>query len=166
MKTSSIQTILDRLNRGGVRYVIAGGLAVVAHGYARFTADMDLLLALDTSNVSDAINALKELQYQPRAPVPIESLLDERLRQSWIRDKNLTVFSLSSPAHPTTEIDIFLDAPVDFEAAYARAVEREIAPGISARFVGLADLIAMKERAGRPRDLDDIQHLRKLAKER
>lgn len=35
-----VQNILDRL---GVTYVLAGGMAVVARGYARFTLDLDLL---------------------------------------------------------------------------------------------------------------------------
>ena len=35
-----VQNILDRL---GVTYALAGGMAVIARGYARFTVDLDLL---------------------------------------------------------------------------------------------------------------------------
>ena len=35
------------LNEAGVRYVIVGGLAVVLHGYPRFTADLDIVLDLE-----------------------------------------------------------------------------------------------------------------------
>jgi len=43
----SVEAIVDALNAAGVRYLIAGGLAVVAHGYVRFTADVDLILDLE-----------------------------------------------------------------------------------------------------------------------
>jgi len=33
-------------------------------------------------------------------------------------------------------------------------------PGVPVQFVSIATLIRMKEAAGRPRDQDDIQHLR------
>lgn len=142
--------------------MIAGGLAVVAHGYVRFTADIDILLAMDADNLAAAIKALQELSYQPRAPVPMEQVLDPAMRQAWIREKGLTVFSLFSAAHPATEVDIFLDAPLDFEALYARAVDLDLMPGTPARFCGLDDLIAMKRQAGRPRDAEDIRQLRSL----
>jgi hypothetical protein len=44
MKKRSLERVLDALNRHEVRYLIAGGLAVVAHGYPRFTSDVDLIL--------------------------------------------------------------------------------------------------------------------------
>lgn len=160
MTSSSLQSIFSALNASGVRYVIGGGLAVVAHGYLRFTADVDLMLSLDTDNLGRAIMVLKSLGYQPRAPVSIEALLDETQREQWIREKNLTVFSLNSPQHPATEVDIFLVLPIPFDQAYARSEERELLPGILARFCSVADLIAMKTKAGRPQDLEDIRQLR------
>ena len=39
MERRSIEVIIRALNEAHVRYLIAGGLAVVAHGYVRFTAD-------------------------------------------------------------------------------------------------------------------------------
>ncbi len=37
MKLTSFEALVAALESAGVRYLIAGGLAVVAHGYARFT---------------------------------------------------------------------------------------------------------------------------------
>ena len=61
MQRDSIITIVRALNKSGVRYLIVGGLAVVAHGYLRFTADLDLMLDLETANVNRCIDALKTL---------------------------------------------------------------------------------------------------------
>lgn len=43
MEKNSVEAIVGALNEAGVRYLIVGGMAVVAHGYLRFTADLDLM---------------------------------------------------------------------------------------------------------------------------
>ena len=40
MQKNSVVEVVRSLNDSGVRYLIAGGLAVVAHGYLRLTADV------------------------------------------------------------------------------------------------------------------------------
>jgi hypothetical protein len=162
MEKNSVEAIIRELNRHQVRYLIAGGLAVVAHGYVRFTADVDLLLSMDSGNLSTAVAVLQGLKYRPRAPVPFEQFIDPANRSQWIEEKGLTVFSLFSPEHPATEIDLFVDPPLVFEDAYRRAAHMEISPGINAAFCSLDDLIEMKMKAGRPLDLEDIAQLRRL----
>jgi hypothetical protein len=162
MEKHSIESIVSALNNHQVKYLIVGGLAVVAHGYVRFTADIDMLLDMDSQNLTTAISALKTLNYQPRAPVAFEQFIDPAHRKQWLDQKQITVFSLFSPDHPVTEIDLFVDPPVIFADAYSRSVPLEVAPGIVATFCSLEDLIEMKLKAGRPRDLDDIAHLKKL----
>ena len=39
---SALEAVSAALNQAGVRYLIAGGLAVNAHGYVRLTMDIDL----------------------------------------------------------------------------------------------------------------------------
>ena len=108
MKILSIEAILRALNEARVDYIIAGGVAVVAHGYMRFTADLDVILHLEKNNVLNAMKALKKLGYKPRAPVAMESFADEKERQRWIDEKNLNVLSFWSKDHVATEIDIFV----------------------------------------------------------
>jgi hypothetical protein len=162
MEKHSIEIIVRELNRKQVQYLIAGGLAVVAHGYVRFTADVDLLLAMDADNLAAAVSVLKGLNYRPRAPVDFEQFIDSAHRLRWIEEKGLTVFSLFSPDHPATEIDLFVDPPLVFADAYLRAEQMEVSPGIKATFCSLDDLIDMKTKAGRPLDMEDIAQLRKL----
>jgi hypothetical protein len=162
MERRSFETIVQALDAAGVRHLVAGGLAVVAHGHLRFTADLDLVLDPDPAALRAAIAALEALGYRPRAPVPFAEFADPGKRFAWARDKGMTVFSASSPAHPATEIDLFLEPPVPFDEAYARARRLEIAPGVVATFVGLADLLAMKRAVGRPHDLQDVAALEAL----
>jgi hypothetical protein len=164
MDASSVEKILGALNGAGVRYLIAGGLAVVAHGHVRFTKDLDLIIALDEDNVRRGIGALSELGFAPVvAAVRIEDFADAGKRHEWVRDKGATVFTLFSDQHRMTPIDIFIDAPLPFERAYADALEQEYAPNLSVRFVGRGDLLSMKRLAGRPQDLLDIEVLERLS---
>lgn len=52
MEVWSVEAVLRTLQEAGVRYLLVGGLAVVAHGYERMTRDLGGLLvpvvALDT----------------------------------------------------------------------------------------------------------------------
>ena len=159
MERRSIETIVGSLNQAGVRYLVVGGLAVVAHGFVRFTADIDLVLDPTPAAMRRAIEALSTLGYRPRAPVPFEEFADPDHRRAWARDKSLMVFSVFSSQHPATEIDLFVETPFDFERAYASADRFEVASGIEATFVGREDLIAMKRKAGRPQDLKDVAEL-------
>ncbi len=158
----SVEAILEALAATRVRYLIVGGLAVVAHGYVRFTADVDLVLDLEPDNLHRALAALKGLGYRPRAPVDLEEFGSPARRAEWVRDKGLTVFSLYSPAHLATEIDLFVEPPLDFAQAYAHAATLEVAPGLRATFVSLTDLLRLKRAAGRTQDLLDIEKLERL----
>lgn len=159
MTKLSVEGIVDALNTHGVRYLIAGGLAVVAHGYVRFTADVDIILDFEVDNLSRAVTALEHLGYRPRAPVPFRDFTDPGKRRQWVQEKGVTVFSLYSPDHPATEIDVFIEPPLDFDSAYRAAARLDVAPGVTAVFVGYHDLLRLKRQAGRPQDLDDIERL-------
>jgi len=50
------------LNAHGVRYVLIGGFAVIAHGGARTTKDIDLLIDADPDNVARVRQALQILE--------------------------------------------------------------------------------------------------------
>src|SRR5688572_19758439 len=104
MEKASVEAIVRALNQHQVQYLIVGGLAVVAHGYVRFTADVDLLLGVDGQNLRRAVDALRALDFRARAPVPFEQFVDPAMRRRWAAEKNKMVFSLFSPNHPATEI--------------------------------------------------------------
>lgn len=160
MKLDAFEAVAKALNEAGVRYLVAGGLAVNAHGYLRFTADIDLVIALDTDNIATAFDALSRIGYRPTVPVTASQFADAAQRQRWIEEKGMQVLNFFSDRHRETAVDVFVYEPFDFHQEYEKALAGEIAPGLPARFVSIPTLIRMKEAAGRPRDLDDIQHLR------
>jgi hypothetical protein len=164
VEPSDFDAIFIALQAAQVRYIVVGGVAVVLHGSPRFTADLDLVIALEDQNVRAALAALEGLGYRPRAPVPAQQFADPDIRRSWIEDKGLTVFSLWSPDHPATEIDIFVEEPFAFDDAYARAVQADLGTSM-VTVASIADLIILKRRAGRPKDLADISALEALTAE-
>src|SRR5690606_38102618 len=149
MRLKSFETIIRALNGAEVRYLIAGGLAVNAHGYLRFTKDVDLVIALETDNIHRAISALKKLGYRPAIPVEAEQFADAAIRQQWISEKGLTVFQLWSEDHIETPIDIFVKEPFDFDEEYHHALLKPLYGEMDVRFVSLQTLLRMKHAAGR-----------------
>jgi predicted nucleotidyltransferase len=165
MQQASVRAIIRALNDANVEYLIAGGLAVVAHGYVRFTKDVDVVLHLERANTLRALTALKRLGYQPMvAAVKMEDLADPGQRKTWVEEKGATVFTLYSDEHRLTPIDIFVEEPFDFHRA-ARDAHHGQLGDLSVPFVSLADLIAMKRRADRPIDRADLVELERIAHE-
>ena len=164
MELHSIEVIIRALNAESVQYVVVGGLAVNAHGYERFTHDVDLVIGLEEENILRGLRALLGIGYAPSIPVTPEQFADPALRETWRRDKNMLVLKLWSDIHRRTPIDVFVYEPFDFKAEYATARRIAIADDVSSPFVTLESLLAMKRSAGRPQDLADIAALEEVAK--
>jgi len=162
VETGSVTAVFRALNEAGVRYVVVGGLAVLAHGVLRTTNDIDIVLDLEEENVARATEALAALGFQPLVPVPLADLGRAERRREWIEEKGAKVFHLYSDRHRTARVDVFLEEPFDLDQVLDRALHEEIAPGVVVPFVGLDDLLRMKVEAGRPQDLLDAEKLRML----
>jgi hypothetical protein len=162
MKLGSFDTLVRALDKAGVRYLVAGGLAVNAHGYLRFTRNVDLVLQLAPANIVAAFRALEGIGYRPIVPVTASDLADPAKRTAWNRDKGMTVLNFLCDGHPDTPVDVFVTEPFDFDEEYARALVKPLG-SVAVRFVSIPSLIRMKELAGRPQDKIDIEYLRKLA---
>jgi ABC-type sugar transport system substrate-binding protein len=102
VSASDFDLVFAALQHAGVRYLVVGGVAVVLHGHPRFTADIDLVVALTPGNALAAVQALAGLGYRPREPVDGALFADAAARRRWIDEEGLTVFTLWSPDHPAT----------------------------------------------------------------
>lgn len=160
MKLASFDALVGALQHAGVRYLIAGGLAVNAHGYLRFTKDVDVVLRLVPDNIERAFAALATLGYRPLVPISSAQFADATTRDGWIRDKGMQVLQFWSDAHRETSVDMFVSEPFDFEDEYRRSLLKPLG-AIEVRFVTIPTLIQMKEAANRPQDRIDIEYLRK-----
>jgi predicted nucleotidyltransferase len=161
VKVASLEVIFRALQEAQARYLVVGGVAVIAHGYVRVTKDLDLVLDLSAESLQRSLQALKALGYRPINPVDIFDFADPEKRRDWTENRNMVVFNLVSDRFPDLVIDIFTKEPFAFDAEYDRASWREFAPGIAARVVSLETLIALKTEANRPQDRLDIEKLRR-----
>jgi hypothetical protein len=146
------------LNAAGARYVVVGGLATVLHGFARLTADVDLIVDLEPEAATKTMETLVQLGLRARAPVNPMTFSVEANRRSWIEQKGMRVFSMWDPASPMREVDLFVETPIPFEQLWAQSKTVEFG-GVPIRIAAIRDLITLKRLAGRPRDLQDIEAL-------
>ena len=72
------------------------------------------------------------------------------------------MLAFHSDLHRETPIDLFVNEPFDFDEEYGEDLQEEIAPGIPVRILRLSTLLRLKQDAGRPQDLADIEELRRL----
>jgi hypothetical protein len=159
MKLASFEALVTALEEAGVRYLVAGGLAVNAHGYLRFTKDIDVVVQLIPENIERAFAAMGRLGYRPMVPISATQFADSKQRESWIREKGMQVLQFWSDAHRDTPIDMFVSEPFAFDEEYRRALIKPLGP-TAVRFVTIPTLIRMKEAAGRPQDRIDVEYLR------
>jgi hypothetical protein len=152
------EPIFEALDAAGVRYVAVGGVAVVLHGHARLTTDLDLAVDLAAGPAGDANATLTAIGFRPRAPVDPMGFADASQRQRWIEQQGMTVFSLWDPNDPLRSVDLFVADPIDFEELWSNSTLVDLA-GTSARIASIPDLIRLKRIAARPIDLADIEVL-------
>ena len=160
MRLASFEALVTALRDAGVRYLMAGGLAVNAHGYLRFTKDVDVVVQLVPENIERAFAALAGLGYRPIVPVSAAQFADAPTREGWIREKGMQVLQFWSDSHRETPVDLFVREPFDFEGEYRRSIAKALG-SIEVRFVTIPTLIVMKQAADRPQDRIDIEYLRK-----
>jgi hypothetical protein len=162
MEVRSIEAIARVLAVARVRYLVVGGLAVNAHGYERFTNDLDLVIGLERSNIIAGLDALQSIGYIMSIPVSAEAFASEENRSALQRDKGMVVLKMWSDQHAQTPIDIFVHEPFNFDIEYAQAVFESINNDLLMPIVGLSALLKMKAEAGRLQDLADIESLLRI----
>lgn len=150
--------VIDRLNAEGVRFVLIGGLAMIAHGSARLTFDIDVSFARDSANLNRLAKALHDFDPRPR---------DYPADLPFVWDASTLRFATNTTLSTTAgDVDLIGEPPgaMDFEALYHRAVEMTIF-GHPVRVASLDDLESMKLALNRTKDLDhllDIEALRRM----
>lgn len=158
-----LERLFEHLNEKGVRYLIAGGVAGVLHGNPRFTKDLDLFTDFEENNLKELVKVFESLGFVPRVPIKPEEFVSAENRARWKSEKGMLAFTFINPKNPFENVDILLDIPISFDEAYRR---RKIfkAGEVVVPTVSVGDLILMKEKAGRPQDLQDIKILKAVHK--
>jgi predicted nucleotidyltransferase len=157
---SNFLDILNRLHDQHVEFVIVGGVAAAMHGGSRVTFDLDVVPNLTPASWSAAIEALWALGARPRIPGPLQRIRDVEQVRRWQIEKGMLALNMRAP-DGSTEVDLLVSESEQFAELRERAVR--VTVNDRTFFVAsIDDLIAMKQRAGRPQDLLDIAELRRI----
>ena len=153
-------TILNALVANEVEFIIVGGVAARLHGSTRLTHDLDIVPKLDEVSWKNLIRSIWALDTKPRIPESKEAIENIDNIKKWISEKNMLALSFRSPSGHA-EIDLLVSESSSFEKLKARAVKIKLDQ--ATYYVAcIDDLIEMKQTAGRPQDLLDIEILQKI----
>lgn len=153
-----IRHICQTLNENAVDYMIVGGTAVAFHGYDRPSTDpkggiaakpdVDLWYNPNYENYYRLLDAIEQLGKDVSA-----------YREEQQPNPRNAFFKLLFDEY-TLDLLPAIKAPLPFWSSFKK---REIfqSDGIDISFISLEELIQDKAINPRPKDIDDIQHLRK-----
>jgi len=161
--------ILSTLTNNDVRYLVVGAVGLVLSGYNRNTADLDLLVDLETDNLRKVIQFMNGNSYKPRPPVPATDILDSEKRRSWTEEKNLKAFTFFDSKNPFGNIDLLIYSNIDFKGAWERK-QTFYVNETPIYVASLEDLEVLKANAVKnralPKDFQDLEAITELKRRR
>ncbi|NIA02377.1 MAG: hypothetical protein GWP15_03260 [Nitrospirae bacterium] len=153
--------VFKNLEEAKVKYLIVGGVAVNLYGYSRFTGDIDVLLALNPSNLKKMDELMHRLGYMERIPVNVKELGNKKKLNEFMKKKGLKAYTYISNTGIQLDIDIIVKESVDFSDFYKRKTIVKVWE-MELPVVNIDDLIRMKRKARRDKDNLDIEALLNL----
>lgn len=129
---------------------MVGGGAVNFHGYQRSSADVDFWIETSEENLKKLAAALRDCGFD----------IDDFPSAVYLQEQNISI-----KISPISEIELItrFNPGRSFEAALLESIETNIEGYPLARYavISYEDLIKSKLKAGRPKDLLDIQELKR-----
>jgi hypothetical protein len=147
-----VNEFIELTTKHGVKMLLVGGGAVNFHGYQRHSADVDFWIDTTDANFKKLLSVFKEMGYE---------------LNDFPEDVKNSVQNISvkfSPVDLDIELITRFSLKKTFEEAYASSETVEISNNKLAKIniLKFSDLIESKIRAGRPKDLLDVQQLKEI----
>ncbi len=147
---AELEAILDALDGAAIDYAVCGGLAMGILAVPRMTKDIDLLVR--EVDVVRAKAVVKGLGYDiPAKPMTFRQGASDEQKMHRVSKLDLETSNLLS-------LDFLVVEPVFQDVWDTRIVVRYLLRNV--KVVSVDGLVRMKERAGRPIDLRDIEQLK------
>jgi len=137
-----LERVAGALDAGGIRYMVVGGQAVLLHGEARLTKDVDVTLAAGLEHLEKVVSLARAAGLEP--------LVDP---------ESFTRRTLVLPCQDR-QTGLRVDFILSFSPYERQAIDRArlVTMGRTAvRFATAEDLVIHKMIAGRPRDVEDVK---------
>ncbi len=151
---NNIDKFIKFSNQFGVKMLMVGGGAVNFHGYLRHSADVDFWIDVTPENMKNLVTVFNKMGYE------IDSFPQKVL------DKQQNISIKFSPVDINLELITNFSVSKSFDDALRDSVEVVIKGEtfLKWRVLNLDDLITSKIKAGRAKDLLDIQELKQINK--
>ena len=148
MIEETLRAVLPHLDRLGIPYLITGGIAATVHGRARFTQDIDFVIAPTRDQLDRLVEALD----------PDFVVSRDAAREAYVRTGEFNAL------HRTLvfKVDFWFSTGDPFDVSrLARAQRLEVAPGVAARVATPEDVIVSKllwlRQGATERSAEDVQ---------
>lgn len=137
-----------------VRMLMVGGGAVNFHGYQRHSADVDFWIEPTPENFARLVSVFQRMGYD------IDDFPET------VKQQQQNISAKFSPASLSLELITNFSVNKPFSEAYAegRDAISDRNPLVTWKVLSIDDLITSKVKAGRPKDLLDIQQLKQINK--
>ena len=140
--------LAEALQARAVRHMLVGGLAVAVHGRPRFTKDIDLVVALATSEVVPFLRELTARGFELRE----EDLASRLLSPGQVG----RAFFGGDPVEERLHVDLMMVLSGYEEQALSRAATHTVL-GVPWSVASPEDLLLSKVVSGRPIDIADAE---------
>ena len=131
--------------------LLVGGGAVQFHGYVRNSLDIDFWINPTPSNFDNLIKVFREMDYD----------IDDFPKA--VREQKQNISIKFAPLDLDLELITNFSVNKNFDEAYARSETLKAQDNEPiGKVLSLEDLLISKIKAGRPKDLSDIQELKKI----
>lgn len=115
------------------------------HGHPRYTGDLDIWLNPTPENAGKILKCVNEFGFSSYGLT----------RSDFLKEGNVVQLG-----YPPLRIDLLTNIDgVTFDECFKNRKEVEI-DELLVNFIGYNDLLRNKKESGRPRDMDDIEHLK------
>ncbi len=139
--SQDFKEFIELLNGQEVKYLIIGGYAVGFHSRPKFTNDIDIWIENSLINAKKVLRVLEDFGFSS-LDIQIEDLIDP--------DKVIQL------GYAPVRIDIITGlSGLDFAKAYDEKIAGNYL-GVNTYFISKKHLIKSKKKAGRKKDIDDI----------
>ena|SRR5215204_4094678 len=145
MFSQDFREFIELLIKNKAEYLIVGGYAVGIHGHPRYTGDLDIWLNPTSENAEKILSSVNEFGF---ASFKLS-------KEDFTKPGNVIQLG-----YPPLRIDLLTEIDgVTFTECFENRKE-VIIESIKVNFIGYSDLLKNKKESGRPRDIDDIDHLK------
>lgn len=132
------------LNANAVEYLVVGGYALMAHGYPRYTGNIDFWVDPASANIANLLKALKQSGFASEDLKEEDFLVEQAVVQL---------------GFPPARIDLMVAVSgVEFAGAYKSRLEVDL-DGTRINVINRAEFIRNKQATGHPKDFLDLKEL-------